>query len=774
MITTTHVAEPARPKAPAAPVLRRCACGGSAAPGQECEACRRKRLQRWAAGPAPAVAPPSVNAVLASPGRPLEANVRARMESRLGHDFGGVRVHDDARADDAARDVGALAWAYGSRIAFAAGQYRPGTGAGDRLLAHELAHTLQCPAAPVGGTIEVGSANDAAEQEADRIADGARSPRGTTPNAAAATGRASHRRAPILRRQLDPALEAELPESVRRSQMVVIPLGEGPPAVHLDVIRTFERCPCRDVPEARDGVFYDIDRNRVAIAYRHCEGRTTTDVYAEAEGDPQRVLSGQQPVSGARIGVEINVAPRRGEGGRILLEGVGADLDSAPAAGGNVLLVYEGGGWRVFADAQYRRRLGELNEGQIPDQVDVSLGGQWGRVRARLQLGDLASESRSVTLQTCLDIGIGNAQLCGTIGTGGSSGTTGTIGVQIPFDLPGRPREERCHQCYCPPARPVYECHRYTFPWIEDVPRTIDVEESHEFRYYFRLDRDSPSEDGALRAQSDASLAALQDRVEHGGGAILDIAGYTSPEAGERHNEQLSERRGERRRSLLTVRLGGSVTVPESRGAGELLGRRPTPSTSSRLNDIITEHGFRRAEDLTFLLLGEEIPNRELADQFLSLFGALTEPADRLALFGLTDNDAIAPRVLATVDQFVASRGRGPRPWERVFRLLRVAVARVAWTEQRDMVEQVHRGSSRVPVTGAECERYAQQAEAEKRFPRIDPRHLIGRVDRNDRNAECRERPTGREPDGCDYRVPAVLRRPTAPTAPARAPRRLF
>jgi outer membrane protein OmpA-like peptidoglycan-associated protein len=65
------------------------------------------------------------------------------MEARFGADFSAVRVHDDARAAESARAVDAHAYAVGSDLVFGAGRYAPGTASGDRLLAHELAHTLQ-------------------------------------------------------------------------------------------------------------------------------------------------------------------------------------------------------------------------------------------------------------------------------------------------------------------------------------------------------------------------------------------------------------------------------------------------------------------------------------------------------------------------------------------------------------------------------------------------------------------------------------------------------
>lgn len=93
--------------------------------------------------PSPASAPPIVHETLASPGRRLDPPTRALFEPRLGLDLAGVRIHDDARAARSAEAVQAAAYTVGSDIVFAAGRYAPGTSAGDRLLAHELAHVRQ-------------------------------------------------------------------------------------------------------------------------------------------------------------------------------------------------------------------------------------------------------------------------------------------------------------------------------------------------------------------------------------------------------------------------------------------------------------------------------------------------------------------------------------------------------------------------------------------------------------------------------------------------------
>ncbi|HEX5800131.1 MAG TPA: DUF4157 domain-containing protein, partial [Gaiellaceae bacterium] len=84
-----------------------------------------------------------VDGALASPGRPLDAPTRRSMESRFGHDFSRVRVHDDARAAATAGELNASAFTVGDDIAFASGRYDPAGPEGGRLLAHELAHVVQ-------------------------------------------------------------------------------------------------------------------------------------------------------------------------------------------------------------------------------------------------------------------------------------------------------------------------------------------------------------------------------------------------------------------------------------------------------------------------------------------------------------------------------------------------------------------------------------------------------------------------------------------------------
>jgi hypothetical protein len=71
------------------------------------------------------------------------------MAARLGRDFSDVRVHDTAAASAAARAVWAEAFTVGHHVVFEGGRYAPGTGPGERLLAHELSHVVQQAGRPI-------------------------------------------------------------------------------------------------------------------------------------------------------------------------------------------------------------------------------------------------------------------------------------------------------------------------------------------------------------------------------------------------------------------------------------------------------------------------------------------------------------------------------------------------------------------------------------------------------------------------------------------------
>lgn len=110
-------------------------------------------------------------------GHPLPEGLRAQFESSLGTELGHVRIHTGGASADAAEAVSARAYATGSDIHFGQGQYDPGSKEGQRLIAHEVAHTVQ----QGGGSglqrkgtdekVDVSQPGDSHEVEADHAAD---------------------------------------------------------------------------------------------------------------------------------------------------------------------------------------------------------------------------------------------------------------------------------------------------------------------------------------------------------------------------------------------------------------------------------------------------------------------------------------------------------------------------------------------------------------------------------------------------------------------------
>jgi hypothetical protein len=110
-------------------------------------------------------------------GRPLGPALANRMTGALGGDFSGVRVHTDPAAAEAAGSVNADAFTVGQHVYFGAGRFQPGAPGGDRLLAHELVHTMQqSGGAPAPqASLTVSQPGDRDEVEAHTLADHATS-----------------------------------------------------------------------------------------------------------------------------------------------------------------------------------------------------------------------------------------------------------------------------------------------------------------------------------------------------------------------------------------------------------------------------------------------------------------------------------------------------------------------------------------------------------------------------------------------------------------------
>jgi len=108
-------------------------------------------------------------------GQPLEPASRADMEDAFGQDFGDVRVHTDAGADDISRLLGAQAFTTGGDIFFRQGAYDVDTAQGKETLAHELTHVVQQggkASTRLPQRVDVTEASGSAEREAQDVATG--------------------------------------------------------------------------------------------------------------------------------------------------------------------------------------------------------------------------------------------------------------------------------------------------------------------------------------------------------------------------------------------------------------------------------------------------------------------------------------------------------------------------------------------------------------------------------------------------------------------------
>ena len=635
-----------------------------------------------AAGVPAAGAPPIVHDVLRSPGQPLDAATRAFMEPRFGREFGSVRLHTDSSAAQSARAIDALAYTVGNDVVFGEGQFASGTDRGRRLLAHELTHVVQqSHSAPsLQPALSIGAVDDPAEMEADRVADLVVSGPAPAPMPVIGHHAASVRRQPV------PQARGARPQ---RAVLDQPPRGDDTVKIH--IFRYLCNCAGRNV--SRSSVSTRT-RPRLGIVYQYCEGRTTVTLTGDVK--PSSFTTGS-----VRATLDVDIAAERGgTGAHVQVQGEARNTGAEPQVGGTVSgRIAPGGGPQVGASGS------------------VFVGTQTGQVETNVGVG----------------VDVGGFRITGDVTNPQDPGRR--FGISVGGDIPGQDvGRQFCRECDCPV---VYEC-------IEDIPprpvpdEPITVTDTSRLRYYFRLDRAEDARTPALRTESTRMLDQLAALVA-AGWTISRISGYASPEAAEReHNEPLSLSRGERLRERIAQRLP-DVTLPTAEAGGELLGRIPTIQPGSSLADALFDADFSGPEQVSLFLFGDEIENDQLADQFLRLLNRVTEPADRLRLFGLTADSPIKNDLLAAIDLFIARRGRGARPWDPIFEYLRFAAVEV--THQRQVPSTgVHYTSGSVSaVEGTPCERYAKEAEDAA---------LFGLAEKEPTRENC---PTGHSPNIAEY-----------------------
>lgn len=123
-----------------------------------------------AQGPAPDR--PGVTTLVQREARPVPSTLRARLEAATGASLAGVEIHTGPEAHAKAAAHGARALTIGQNIYFGEGEVLDGD-AGEKLIAHEVAHTVQnakAAGAPGAGA-NTTTPEDAGEKEASRFAD---------------------------------------------------------------------------------------------------------------------------------------------------------------------------------------------------------------------------------------------------------------------------------------------------------------------------------------------------------------------------------------------------------------------------------------------------------------------------------------------------------------------------------------------------------------------------------------------------------------------------
>lgn len=261
-------------------------------------------------------------------GRPLPTPLRRGFESRFGSDFGGVRV---VTGDGAARlndSLNARAFTVGNHIWFGRGEYRPESPSGQRLLAHELTHTLQQDAAShaLHTALRVGSASDPAEAEADRVADAVM--QGGTPDVV-------RRHGPALRRQKKDCAVDRLPGD---GNMLSVTCGSEKYQVTFSVDLTKE-------DETRVKGTPGIDFSRMRFELEVCRGKTrvrvtpSVDVPAKLKDMAGNIIKGSPILDkltlNPAVKVEVDISDTFSgsiEGGPIV------DVQTGDVIGGGVTL----------------------------------------------------------------------------------------------------------------------------------------------------------------------------------------------------------------------------------------------------------------------------------------------------------------------------------------------------------------------------------------------------------------------------------------------------
>lgn len=454
-------------------VVQRCGATPCLACSQDDD---RSIMRRRATGSAePSSLPPVVREALPSSGLPLEPSVRSYFEPRFGRDFSTVRVHTDERAARAADAIDASAFTVGSSIWFGRGMYQPAAASGQRLLAHELAHTIQQHGRTAAQrSLRLGAASDPAEAAADRVAD---------------------------------AVLAGNP---------VPQTGSG----GLVIRRAPKVSPVPNDPSQRSVEMDDGSRYRVRRIIDPQPHRTTT--------------SGEEPgpsftpkIDNDKVWLQVDWCTPGGKGDYHPQVQIGANV---PAAAEAVL-----GQIRKSILDGSKSPDEVLREARLKLFASVNIT-QSGRFTAGLTGGPTVQPATGKVTGGQLEetLHIGNVELSaqetvseppGGAGRKGPDITVG-VGIRIPLDPP---RKVTCQRIVVTP-RIIYECEKIV-P-AHDEPRKIPVTHRQTHYFYFEYAKPEFARRGRTATLDAQGKAALRQALD-AGYRVDNIRGYASPEGPE-------------------------------------------------------------------------------------------------------------------------------------------------------------------------------------------------------------------------------------------------
>jgi hypothetical protein len=627
------------------------------------------------------------------------------MEPRFGRDFGSVRVHTDGQAAASAQSVNALAYTVGQDIVFGGGHYAPTTRAGRHLLAHELAHTIQQRSASARDTLQTLSTVDTADSPLEREAD-----------TAAAQVLAGER--PSVAGMVTQARPQRQADSARHTMQRPMPDG------HIEVTRTSEQRPCRQIPRtestpARDMVYFDAEASAFGIRYRYCRGTATIELDSQARYDrlrrdaeqllrnlPQTVIGGgdvfaqiRQTAEQTSISASTTLAVT--VSGTLRAEVRGSTEQGAQTRSYEVegLFRLTPRGWALELGASYRHVADQL-QGTV-DRISFTPRVNVGPVQAGVTVEHTEEQPRggapasTTTVRGTVSVATGRGL---GLTLSGSSENGGTFSISFGTvdrsqSIPDVPRQE-CFTRDCPPPRVRYSCTRVRSAHPEEVE--VQSPGHQVVQLHYQLDRTTPADPGLYTQRLEQIAGLVRNNFN-----VQSIEGFASPEASQTYNQDLSQRRADQASADIRTHLSGalepvSATLPTPRGGGELLGESTT-LREARNSRLIAEISARLAG------LSE--------DQQAELLGI--DPASL--------DEAGRADLRQRIQAFTQGRALGERArWERIFPFLRrveVTLDRPRLTREIQVPERREASSTCDRETLVWAERNFPPLPRERRLP---------------------------------------------------------